>query len=83
MIDLPRIIEFELPKVLPGFVVRVRTGEEMAGDMARTWHSVPAIDMSENTYQRLCDGDAVARFTTAHELGHLFLQLWRIAATGG
>ena len=71
--DVARLLEIELPKLLPGFALRILTREEMPDEEARTWHSVPAINMREDAYNALCNGDGRARFTGAHELGHLFL----------
>lgn len=73
VIDLARILEIEMPRVLPNFALRIRAPEDMQGEEARTFHAVPAIDMREDVYARLCEGDGRARFTAAHELGHLFL----------
>src|SRR5215467_12171935 len=65
-IDLPRILEIQLPNLLPSFALRILTREEMPDEEARTWHSVPAIDMREDVYRLLCDGDGRARFTAGH-----------------
>jgi hypothetical protein len=73
MLDLPRILEIALPSVLPQFALRVLPNDAMPDAEARTWHAVPAIDMREDIYDRLCAGDGRARFTASHELGHLFL----------
>jgi hypothetical protein len=70
---LPRLLEIELPKLLPRFALRVLARGEMPDAEARTWHDVPAIDMREDVYDALCNGVPRARFTAAHELGHLFL----------
>ena len=70
---MPRLLEIEFPKLLPGFALRIRTREDMPDEEGRTWHSVPAIDMREDAYNALCNGDGRARFTAAHEIGHLCL----------
>jgi Zn-dependent peptidase ImmA (M78 family) len=66
-------LEVDLPKLLPGFAIRVLTVQAMPTEEARTFHTVPAIDFRVDVYERLCAGDERARFTAAHELGHLFL----------
>ena len=43
--DLARILEHQLPRLVPGFALRIRARDEMADELARTWHSVPAIDV--------------------------------------
>jgi hypothetical protein len=73
VVDIPQILEVELPKLLPAFAVRVRTAVAMPNEEAVTFHSVPAIDFREDVYDRLCKGGGRERFTAAHELGHLFL----------
>jgi hypothetical protein len=72
-VDIPRILEHDLPKIIPGFALRVLLAEAMAGDEARTHHTVPAIDIRVDVYERLCAWDGRARLTAAHELGHLVL----------
>ena len=71
--DIPRILERELPQLMPNFAVRVWARGEMPDEEARTWHAVPSIDFREDVYEQLCRGIPRARFTAAHELGHLFL----------
>jgi IrrE N-terminal-like domain len=71
--DIARILEHEVPKILSGFALRVLSREAMPADEARTHHTVPAIDIREDIYERLCDWDGRARMTGAHELGHLLL----------
>ena len=61
--DIARILEHELPKILSGFALRVLSREAMPADEARTHHSVPAIDIREDIYERLCDWDGRARMT--------------------
>jgi Zn-dependent peptidase ImmA (M78 family) len=72
-VDIPQILEVELPKLLPAFAVRLKLAKEMPNAEAITYHDVPAIDFREDVYERLCNGGERERFTAAHELGHLFL----------
>lgn len=70
--DLARLLEHELPKVMPKFALRIQ--DEMPdNDEGRTWHSVPAIDLRADVYDALCHGQPRARFTAAHELAHFVL----------
>ena len=51
--DLARLLEHELPKVMPKFALRIQ--DEMPdNDEGRTWHSVPAIDLRADVYDALC-----------------------------
>lgn len=73
VVDVPHVLEIEIPRILPRFALRILPLNEMAEEEARTHHAVPAIDLREDVYERLCSSDGRARFTGAHELGHLFL----------
>lgn len=46
---------------------------EMPNDYAQATPKQQKIRLREDVYESLCRGDARARFTLAHELGHLFL----------
>lgn len=53
VVDLPRMLEYLLPRLLPGFAVRILTRDQMTDDERRTWHAGPAIDLREDVYDGL------------------------------
>ncbi|MBC8037854.1 MAG: ImmA/IrrE family metallo-endopeptidase [Rhizobiales bacterium] len=71
--NLPGILEHDLPLLVPKFILMVREDSEMGDVLATTSFDPPQIVFRCSTYRELIRGDGRARFTAAHELGHLLL----------
>lgn len=72
------VVEKVLPRMFPDYVFDVRDTAEMIneygkGTMAMTTPADALLEVREDVYEELCACDGRARFTIAHELGHLFL----------
>jgi transcriptional regulator with XRE-family HTH domain len=67
------VIEFVLPTMIPGFVLDIRSSEELDGDEARAIPAKNMIVFAESTYSEACRGVGRARFTAAHELAHMIM----------
>jgi len=75
---LVEVIEHVLPRVFDDFILDVRTEREMreiygVGTAAMTTPAAKRIELREDVYDQLHLHEGRARFTVAHELGHLFL----------
>jgi Zn-dependent peptidase ImmA (M78 family) len=75
---LVEVIEHVLPRVFDDFTLDIRTEREMrdiygAGTAAMTTPATKRIELREDVYDQLHLHEGRARFTVAHELGHLFL----------
>lgn len=74
--NLAGILENELPKIIPDYTFVV---ESVVFDgygnavFAQTHFTPPSISFTESKYLGLVENDPHARFTAAHELGHLLL----------
>ena len=73
IMSLPHVIEIALPQIFDEFFLRIVPDGEMRGVEASVAVTRPEMIMSETTYKALCKGEPRARFTAAHELGHLFM----------
>jgi hypothetical protein len=71
-VDIIAVLEFEIPKIVPGFKLVIRRDVEL-DDLALTTPNPPRIYVRESVYEFACDGDANCRELLAHELGHLLL----------
>jgi len=69
-IDLANLFEFEL-KLLYGYNYQIKAMP--SGIEAMTLCKSKTIILSSETYEGLHDGDGRARFTVAHELGHVIV----------
>ena len=72
-VDVIAIVELTLPSLDPEFEFHVVEDHELKGREAETWPDRKIIRVTESVYRKACMGDNRARFTIAHELGHLFL----------
>ena len=74
--NLAGILENELPKLIPDYTFVVE-GELFDSDgsavFAQTHFTPPSINFTELKYLGLVENDPHARFTAAHELGHMLL----------
>ncbi len=71
--DLVEILESKLPSMWPDFSLIQRPDDEMDGIEGYTAFSPPMIALPDTGYFDLIAGKPRARWTAAHELGHLFL----------
>jgi hypothetical protein len=71
--ELSAILERKLPTLWPDFSLIVRPDTEMVGVEGYTTFSPPMIVLPDTGYQDLVRQRHRARWTAAHELGHLFL----------
>ena len=72
-VDVIAVVEIILPSLDPEFEFHVVPDEELKGKEAETWPDRKIIRVTETVYRKACMNDSRARFTIAHELGHLFL----------
>jgi len=73
VIDLLPLIENELPKYVPDFVLKISTRAELGEVEAFASSNPPSITVREDVYSKAFEGEPRSRFTLAHELGHVFL----------
>ena len=71
--DLVRLLEIEVPKLIPEFALVVRADNEMADAEAYTEFNPPHIAVRGSVYQLAQRHDGRSRMTLAHELGHLVM----------
>lgn len=71
-VDLKSALEW-MRELLPGFDFESIEAAEMGADHGRTWPDRCLIHLREDVYDGMCRGSGRDRFTTGHELGHLFL----------
>lgn len=80
-------IEFVLPRAYDDFVLELVDDHEMPGMEGATWPDQKHMKLPRTVYERAAAGEGRARFTMAHELGHLFLHAGipfaRSSPTGG
>lgn len=72
-IAMQPILEFAIDEMIEGAYLAIRPDREMEGAEGRTDLDEPVITLSAGTYARLGRGEARARMTAAHELGHLLM----------
>jgi len=68
-----RLLEIDLPKLIPQFALVVRADDEMADAEAYTEFNPPHIAVRGSVYQMALREDGRSRMTFAHELGHLVM----------
>lgn len=67
------ILEFAIDEMVPDAYLTVLPDRELNGAEGCTGHDEPVITLSAGTYASLVRGNARARMTAAHELGHLLM----------
>jgi len=72
-VNMLALLELALPDVLPGYRFEVVPDEYMIGAEGLTDLREPIIRLPEKVYRALEAGDTRARWTAAHELGHLLM----------
>lgn len=72
-IDIQTVLEFVFPTMLDDFEYEIIEKRILGNDHARTYPLHNKIQIREDVYEGLCNGNKRDRFTIAHEIGHLFL----------
>lgn len=75
---LIEVLEYALPRLMPEFILDIRDKQEMRAEYGSTTLAMTApmsgrLELREDVYDELHEHDGRARFTVAHELGHLFM----------
>jgi IrrE N-terminal-like domain len=71
--NVVRLLEIEVPKLIPEFALVVRSDVEMADAEAYTEFNPPHIAVRGSVYSLAQREDGRSRMTFAHELGHLVM----------
>lgn len=71
--DVVRIMDVWLTKQWEGYALQLLPREEMGADLGKTYPDDRIVQVREDVYDDACRGDGFARFTMAHELGHVLL----------
>ena len=66
-------LEQVLPRIIKGFVYDIVEDEDLPGKYAQAIPAENRIEIRQSTYEAAVAGDPRARFTIAHEVGHLLL----------
>lgn len=66
-------LERIMPKLLKGFVYDIVEDDNLPGKYAQAIPEENRIEIRQSTYDAAVGGDARARFTIAHEIGHCLL----------
>lgn len=72
-INVINILENTLPQIYPDLDYEILPDNELEGDYARTYPDKWKMEISSSTYDAARRGEARAKFTIAHEIGHLVL----------
>ena len=67
------VVEFVLPRIVPGFELHVLPAEEMGEEHGRTYPDKHLMFIREDVYDGACKGNGRDRFTMGHELSHQLL----------
>jgi hypothetical protein len=67
------VLEFGLATIWPEYTFEVADITEMPGEEGLTYPDEKRIVLREDVYERAIEGNGRARFTCAHELGHLLM----------
>lgn len=66
-------LEFVLPSIVENFELEIVPSDEMKNKCGETIPHKHKIILNESIYMNAIEGDGFARFTIAHEIGHLLL----------
>ncbi len=72
-LPIVEIIELRLPKILTNFVFDVRDRIEMGSAEGLVVNGERTLILRSEVYDAACRGEARARFTASHELGHFVM----------
>ncbi len=78
--DVGNILEHVLPELAQGFQFCVVEDGKIGGDGGLTTWDPPAVSLEESVYLDLLRSSHRARFTGAHEIGHLILHRGQVQA---
>ncbi|MCL2892501.1 ImmA/IrrE family metallo-endopeptidase [Brenneria tiliae] len=67
------VIEFALPRLLPGFELQIGSVSEMGETHGLTYPQEHLLILREDIYEGALNGIGRDRMTAAHELGHLLM----------
>lgn len=67
------LMELVMSNKLRMFDIEIVSREEMPSEYATTSHNGRLLKIREDTYLKACSGEGRARFTLAHELGHMIM----------
>lgn len=66
-------VECVLPQLVDGFFLEILPKDEMPNKCGETFPAEKKIQIREDIYQAAIDGDGFARYSVAHEVGHLLI----------
>ncbi|MEM1132649.1 MAG: ImmA/IrrE family metallo-endopeptidase [Pseudomonadota bacterium] len=72
-IEMLPVLEIALPEIYESDVLLIEDDKDLPGVEGITSLTEPIIQLPNSVYRQLMRGDRRARFTAAHELGHLLL----------
>lgn len=72
-VDILHVLEVLLPKAFDGFQLEIVEDHVLHGMEGETYPDQLRIRIAESVYEAAFRGDWRARFTIAHEIGHLLL----------
>lgn len=72
-LDVIHLLEIDLQGADLAYLDPVEDDALMDGELARAYPDTNWIQIRNSVYESACDGDGMARFTIAHEIGHLLL----------
>lgn len=81
-INMQNLLEIVLPQIYDDFHFDVVEQKLLGLDLARTYPQERLIEIRSDVYDALCEKNGTARFTVAHELGHLFLHKHPVLSRG-
>lgn len=71
--DIADLMEIQLTREVKGYDFRVLEKVEMGDDEGKTYPDRAIVCIRQDVYDKAVEGDGRAKFTMAHELGHLVL----------
>ena len=69
--DVMSLLEFDMVKLIDGFELEIVESKKMPNLCGETIPSQKKIRLNEEIYVKALEGDGYARFSVAHEIGHL------------
>jgi hypothetical protein len=72
-IEIEPVLDFVLPRALPGFAYGVGTMKEMGNNHGLAFPDRSFILLREDVFERACNGEGRDRMTVCHEIGHVLL----------
>lgn len=72
-LDIMKVLELDMPRLIDGFEFEVVSEEKLQNECGITIPAQRKIILNEWIYNAAHAGDGYARFSAAHELGHLLI----------